>query len=108
MALRTIIGCLPVAALVLCLGCKDKAKAPPSSPLDTRCAQLAKACADTDKHVGKLVEECMQAAQTQVDKGCTDKATAAYDCYQKELCGKADKVWALDDFRVLGDREKKC
>jgi hypothetical protein len=31
-----------------------------------------------------------------------------YDCFEKELCGKTDKVWALDDLRVLADRKNKC
>lgn len=65
-------------------------------------------CGDKDKHVEKLVEECSTNATKQVDKDCADKAAALYDCYQKELCGKVEKVWALDDLRVLADRHKKC
>jgi hypothetical protein len=76
--------------------------------LDKRCEQIAKACGDKDKHSDKLADECKQAAQKQTAKSCVDKAIAAYDCYEKELCGKDDKVWALDDFRVLADRHKKC
>ena len=36
------------------------------------------------------------------------KAVAAYDCYEKQLCGKGDKVWALGDLRVLSERHGKC
>jgi hypothetical protein len=79
-----------------------------SADLDGRCERLAKACGDKDKHIEKIVDECKQAAKKQVDKGCADKANALYDCYDKELCGKADKVWALDDLRVLADRQNKC
>ena len=108
MALRRLFGCLPAVALAVCMwtGCKNKDAAP--TGLDKRCEQLAKACGDKDKHSDKLADECKQAAQKQTEKTCTDKAVAAYDCYEKELCGKEDKVWALDDFRVLADRHKKC
>ena len=96
-------------ALALCVwaGCKDKAKGP-TSELDQRCEKLGKTCGDNDKHVEKIVDECKQAAKKQVDKGCAAKVTAAYDCYEKELCGKTDKVWAIDDFRVLSGRKSKC
>ena len=107
MALRRLLGCLPVAALAVCAlaACKDKD--PKTVALETRCEQLAKTCGDKDKHSAKLVDECKAAAKKQVEKGCADKATAAYDCYESQLCG-AEKVWALDDFRVLADRHKKC
>ena len=106
MARRTLLGCFTVVALVVAgAACKDKAK---STGLESRCDQLAKTCADGDKHVSKLAEECKQAAAKQAEKSCGDKAKAAYDCYEKELCGKEDKVWALDDLRVLTDRHKKC
>ncbi|HEY5926394.1 MAG TPA: hypothetical protein VIV11_32130 [Kofleriaceae bacterium] len=109
MALRKLLGCLSVAALVCALtACKDKDAAKNQAALDKRCEQLAKACGDKDKHSEKLVSECKQAAKKQAEKGCTDKATAAYDCYEKELCGAGDKVWALDDLRVLTERHKKC
>jgi hypothetical protein len=48
------------------------------------------------------------AAKKHAAKGCTEKATAAYDCYQNELCGKAEKVWALPDLGVLAERHNKC
>ena len=115
---RPLLGCVPVAALVVCVwtGCgKDKGdkggegKTPASSSdLVTRCEQLGKACGDSDKHVQKIVEECKEAAKEQVVSGCTEKAVAAYDCFQEQLCGKGDKVWALDDLRVLADRHGKC
>ncbi|HEX5058882.1 MAG TPA: hypothetical protein VFV99_05950 [Kofleriaceae bacterium] len=106
MAPRRLLGCLPAAALAVCMwtGCKKDA-AP--TGLDKRCEQLAKACGDKDKHIEKITGECKQAAQKQTEKTCMDKAIAAYDCYEKELCG-GEKVWALDDFRVLADRHKKC
>jgi hypothetical protein len=114
MALRTHVGCLALVGLVLCAatGCKDKGDKATAQGgaggLDARCEKLSKACGDSDKHVEKLVDECKQAAKKQVDKGCADKAVAAYDCYETEVCGKADKVWALDDLRVLADRQKAC
>src|SRR6185436_13518544 len=101
MAPRRLLGCLPVAALALCAwtACKDKgdaAKAPPSATeLDRRCVQLAKACGEKDKHIEKILEECMTAAKKQVESSCTAKVVTVYDCYEKELCGKGDKVWAL-------------
>jgi hypothetical protein len=107
MALRRLLGTLPVAALAVCAwtACKGKGGA---ADLDTRCEQLGKACGDTDKHVEKIVDECKQAAKDQVQGGCKDKAIAVFECYQKELCGKGDKVWAFEDLRVLADRHGKC
>ena len=89
-------------------GCKDKAKTGGAADLDARCEQMAKACGDNDKHIEKLIEECKDTAKKQVEKGCADKAIAVYDCYQKEACGKGDRVWALEDLRVLADRQKQC
>ena len=107
MALRNRLGCVFVATLALCaLGACGGSKA--QTELDKRCDQLAKACGDSDKHVQKIAGECKQAAAKQTEKKCTAQTTAAYDCYEKELCGKEDKVWALDDLRVLTDRHKKC
>jgi hypothetical protein len=76
--------------------------------LMTRCDQLAKACGDSETHVQKIAEACREAAKEQVASGCTEKAIAAYDCYQKQLCGKADKVWALADLGVLAQRHATC
>ena len=104
---------LPLAVLLVCAlaACKDKkgdAAKEGTTDLDKRCEQLAKACSDTEKHIDKLVGECKQAAKVQIEKGCTDKAMAVFDCYEKELCGGTDKVWAIDDLRVLADRKSKC
>ena len=95
-------------------GCNDKtdeaqAKAKASAvDLDTRCERFAKICGDKNKHVEKITDECKQAAKQQVEKGCADEAIAMYDCYEKELCASSDKVWAIDDVRVLADRHNKC
>jgi hypothetical protein len=112
MALRTRLGCLPVAALAVCawMAC-SKGKSGESSgdpALDKRCEQLGRLCGDKDKHDEKIIVECKAAAKKQVEKACAEKATAVYDCYEKELCGKEDKVWALDDLRVLADRKNQC
>jgi hypothetical protein len=101
---RRLLGLL----LVVCAACKgDSAKAPPAD-LDARCAKLAAACGDKDKHVDKIADGCKAAAKKEGEKGCADKASALYDCYEKEVCGKADKIWALDDMRVLAERANVC
>lgn len=114
----TLAG-IAAVTLVCWTACgKDKSdhKAPPagsgSAPVaatgsDARCEQLGRACGDTDKHIEKVVAGCKQAALSQAD-GCTDKINAAYDCFERELCGKGDNIWALDDFGVLVERHKKC
>ena len=108
MALRQLPGRLTIAALAVCavMACGKGSKA--QSELDKRCEQLGRLCGDAEKHDQKIIEDCKQAAKKQTEKGCVEKAVSAYDCYEKELCGKEDKVWALDDFRVLADRHKKC
>ncbi|HEY5948108.1 MAG TPA: hypothetical protein VIV40_21580 [Kofleriaceae bacterium] len=110
MALRKLLGCLPLAALAVCAGmaCNKTNKDAATSGLDQRCEQLGRLCGDKDKHDEKIIDGCKLAAKKQLDKGCADKVSAVYDCYEKELCGKEDKVWALDDLRVLADRYKKC
>jgi hypothetical protein len=105
MALRRLLG-VAVFALCAATGCKDKG-ASKTTGLDGRCAQLARVCGDQAKHIEKITGECREAAAKQTEKSCVDKANAAYDCYEGQLCG-AEKVWALDDFRVLADRHKKC
>ncbi len=102
------------------MACKDKdvdkaktvtsapTAAPTAADLEMRCAVLGKTCGDNDKHAEKIVEECRQLVKKQVEKGCTDKAIARSDCYTKELCGKADKVWAFGDLAVLAERTSKC
>ena len=107
MALRMYV----LVALLGAAGCKDKGTPEKTqvAELHRHCEQLGMACGDKDKHVEKLVEECSTAATKQVEKGCADKANALYDCYQKEVCGSTtEKVWALDDLRVLATRHKKC
>ena len=111
MALRPLLARWPLAALALCAwtACKGKGDASKdTSALDAPCEQLGKTCGDTDKHVATITTECKQAATHEIEKRCTDQTKAVYDCYVKELCGKADKVWALDVLRVLSDRKSKC
>ena len=126
MALRRLRGCLPVAALAVCAltACKGSSsdskedagvktepqKQAAASPdqLNKRCEQLAIACGEKDKHQEKILEECKQAAKKQAEKGCTEKVSDAYDCYEQDICAKIKKVWAMDDFRVLVDRHNKC
>jgi hypothetical protein len=113
MALGKRLGCLALWALIACGG-KDetgepaKAEPPAAVDLDKRCVQLAKICGDKAKHVEKMTEACKLAAKKHVEKGCTDKVVAAYDCYETELCAKTEKVWALDDLGVLAERHGKC
>lgn len=76
--------------------------------LNKRCEQLGRVCGDKDKHKDKIVEECKLAAKAQEEKGCTQTAVAAYDCYETEICAKINRVWSVDDFRVLTDRHSKC
>ncbi|MBA2538880.1 MAG: hypothetical protein H0V17_04530 [Deltaproteobacteria bacterium] len=112
MAFRTWI---PVA-LWMAIGCgskddKPEAKTSPPAPAaadDNRCMQLAKLCGDKAKHVDKITEECKTAAKKEAAKGCTDKATTTYDCYQRDLCGKSERVWALGDLGVLAERHNTC
>jgi hypothetical protein len=114
MALRRLLGCLPVAALAVCAwtACKDKGDVartqPSAADLDKLCEQVGKSCGEKAKHVEKIIEECKQATRKQVEHGCTDKAIAVYDCYEKKLCGNGDKVWTIEDLRVLADRRSEC
>jgi len=98
-----------VALVAACKGKSDEATSSSAGlDLGKRCEQLAKLCGDKDKHVDKILGECKAAAPAATAKGCADKTSALYDCYEKELCGKADKVWAVDDLRVLAERKNKC
>jgi hypothetical protein len=107
MAARRLLACVVVvASWTACKG-KDK-PAQPATGIDARCDKLATACGDNDKHVAAIREECKQTLKQQSDKGCADSAIALYDCYEKEVCGKTDKVWAVDDLRVLAERQKQC
>lgn len=111
MKLRRLLQWIPIALLAASAwtGCKgDGKKGKAGGDLVQRCEQLAKACGDTDKHVQKIVAECKQSAEKQVAKGCADEAVAAYACYEEKLCGKSDKVWALDDLGVLSKRHLLC
>lgn len=110
------LGCLGVAAIaVLALAaCKDDSKFDPrKKKADTpaldgdRCEEMANACSD-DKHVSKLAEECSKAGVKLGQRGCTLSAATLYQCYETKLCGKADKVWTLDDLRVLAERHEVC
>jgi hypothetical protein len=114
MVRRRLLGYLLVPALAVCAwtACKEdkdvaETKASAADP-DKRCVQLGKLCGDKAKHVEKMIDECKQAAKKQSENGCTDKANAVYDCYERELCGSGDKVWTIDDLRVLADRKNKC
>ena len=90
--------------LVACKGKDKDAAKTPTIDLVNRCVQLAKACGDSEKHVAKIESEC----KADMRPGCEAKAIAAYTCYEKELCGKGDKLWALEDFGVLAERHGKC
>jgi hypothetical protein len=103
MPIRPHFGCLIAAALAVS-ACKGNSDAGASK----QCESLAKACGDKDKHIEKLVAECKQAEKKHADKGCGDKLAALHSCYTKDLCGSAEKVWALDDLRVLANRHEKC
>jgi hypothetical protein len=109
MARRQHLGCLAIATLVVCAwaGC-DNGRAAKSSGLAKRCEQLGRVCGDKDKHDEKIIDECKRAAQQQAERGCTEQVSAVYDCFEKELCGTREAVWALDDLRVLADRHHKC
>lgn len=109
MAARTFLGCLVAAAVVLtaCGDGKGKANKGASTLDSASCEQLAKACSD-DKHVEKLADECTRAGDKLGKRGCTETAATLYGCYEKKLCGKSDKVWTLDDLRVLAERHQVC
>jgi hypothetical protein len=93
-------------------GCKGKEEVTitPSTAadLEKRCARIGAACGDQQKHSDKIIDECKTLAKKQVENGCTDKAIAVYDCYEKQVCGATEKVWALGDLSVLAERHSKC
>lgn len=100
---------LAVGGVAACKGKGDAAgTSADTAALDQRCEQVAKVCGDTAKHVDKILGECKQAVAQQGATGCATAASALYDCYLKEICGGAEKVWALDDIRVLAERHDKC
>ena len=106
------------AALALAIAawtaCKEDANkpadnAPPAAAnLDARCERLAKACGDKPKHLDKITAECKQATVKQLDKRCLDRVTVVYDCYEEALCSTGERVWSVDDLRVLSDRHNRC
>jgi hypothetical protein len=108
MAIRKL-GWLLIAACAL-TGCSkgDGKAGAGATDLDKRCEALAKACADTDKHIAQLGDECKADAKKQITKGCNDFAMALHNCYENAVCGTGDKVWAMPDLKVLADRHKKC
>jgi hypothetical protein len=95
---------LILAALLACGACKGKGNVGLTSNLDQRCEQLAKACGDTDRHVEKLLDGCKQAGAP----SCAGPLSALYTCYEKQLCGKGDRIWAFEDLRVLAERKNVC
>ena len=102
MALRTTL-------LVLCfaIGCgKEKAAKPVD--LASHCETMAMACGDKDKHIQKITAECKEAVKPMTDKGCADAANTLYTCYESQVCSGKDRVWTLDDLRVLAGRHSKC
>jgi hypothetical protein len=108
-------GRVALAALFVLAACKDDSTFDPGSKkpgaaakLDgDRCEAMAKACSD-EKHVSKLAEECSRAGVKLGQRGCTLSAATLYECYETKLCGKSDKVWTLDDLRVLAERHEVC
>lgn len=124
--IRTVLGWLAVVPLTACLlaACEDdggsakpatstaqataKAAAKGVEQLTKRCEQLGKACGQQDKHKEDIAKACQEAAKSQAEKGCADQVVATYDCFEKELCTGDERIWALDDFRVLAERHEKC
>jgi len=106
--LSRLPGATLATVLALSVGCKDKASSPQGLDLGARCEQLGKFCGEKDKHTAKIAEECKAATKAQADKGCASKVTALYDCYEKDVCGINDRVWALGDVKVLATRKTKC
>lgn len=105
-ALQSVL--LAVLAACVWTGCDNSDKTPLAAYLVAHCQQLAKACGDADQHVETIAAECAQAGEKQLAHGCAAEALAAYDCFEKNLCGKGDQVWALDDLRVLSERHGEC
>src|SRR5690242_13179289 len=91
-----------LAAALVVGACKGKGDA--GGNLDQRCEQLAKSCGDSDKHIESIQGGCKQAEHPT----CADKQNALYDCYEKQLCGKGDRIWAFEDLGVLAGRKKVC
>jgi hypothetical protein len=104
MALRTTL-----LALCFAVGCgKDKTDKATPVDLDTHCETMALSCGDKDKHIQKITTECKESIKVITDKGCAPAADALYSCYEKQVCSGKDRVWTLDDLRVLAGRHSKC
>ncbi len=105
MALRTLF--VLVVAVAACKG-KSTGNGSAAAPgdLGASCEELAKTCGDNEKHVSAILDGCKQAASAQ--QACAAKVTALYTCYETQLCGKSDRVWALDDLAVLAQRKGVC
>ena len=97
-----------MVAVLAIAACKSSGKSGPAADLDKRCEGLAKACADTDKHITMFSDECKAAGTPQAKKGCAALAIALYNCSENAVCGATEKVWALSDLKVLSTRHKKC
>jgi hypothetical protein len=97
-----------VFAVMVVAACKGSGKGAAAKPADlgARCEELAKTCGDNEKHIAAIIDSCKQAAQSQ--QACAEKVGALYTCYQSQLCGKTDRVWALDDLGVLAQRKGVC
>ncbi len=114
MAHRRVLPCLVGAALLAAAvtACDSSEEKPGGAKgagsLVARCEQMAKACGDKEKHVAKIVAECQASGSSRTGARCEAQAIAVYDCYEKQLCAGKDKVWALDDLRVLAERHAKC
>ena len=89
-------------------GVSAEVAAAQTKSLAERCDALGTKCGEKDKHKAKITEECKEAAKAQGAKGCGKEVLAAYDCYEKEICTGSNKIWVLDDFRVLTDQTSKC
>jgi hypothetical protein len=115
MAVPRFLVCLTAAAVTIgaSVGCgddkpKDKKAAKSTAVLDhAGCERLAKACGD-GKHVATITSDCDSAVEKLSKRGCAAPAAELYGCYEQKLCGKNDKVWALDDLRVLAERHEAC
>jgi hypothetical protein len=108
------VALVALVAVLALAACNDdskfdpRKKTAPSPALDgDRCEEMAKACSD-EKHVSKLAGECSKAGVKLGQRGCTLSAATLYQCYETKLCGKSDKVWTLDDLRVLAERHDVC
>lgn len=101
MAYRTLF--VLVVALAACKGSGGSAK---PGDLGAHCDELAKTCGDNEKHITAIADGCKQAAPAQ--QACAAQLSALYTCYETQLCGKSDRVWAYADLAVLAQRKGTC